>query len=200
MLDAALKHLQEKGVDGVSMNNMVREAGGALSSAYKIFRNKEGLLIAAFEETMCRKGETVAKIELRGASFFEKLGALIRGVFEVRTEALATIFIFNGLAIESFCRRSLAAFEKLLFPRFTEALERIADETCVSFRIPAEDVDHVLVRLLRDTLIEVILTPGTDKARLEECVRLITEAVSSFTEVRDSKKNKRRSSASPSRW
>lgn len=200
MLDAALKLLQEKGVDGVSLNNMVREAGGALSSAYKFFRNKEGLLIAALEETMRRKGETIAKIELRGATFSEKLGVLIRGVFEARTEAQTNIFIFNGLAIESFRRRSLATFEKFLFSRFTEALERIAAETCDSFRIPAEDVDHVLVRLLRDTLIEVILTPGIDKARLEECVRLITEAVSSFTEVRDSKKNKRRSSASPSRW
>ena len=199
MLDAALKLLQEKGFEGVSMNDVVREAGGSLSSAYKFFRNKEGLLIAVFEETMRRKGETIAKIEFRGASFSEKLDALIRGVFEAGTEAQATIFIFNGLVIESFRRRSLAAFEKLLFPRFTEVLERIADETCVSFRIPAEDVALVLVRLLRGTLIEVILTPGTDKARLEKGVRLITEAVSSFTEIRDSKKNKRRSSVSPSR-
>ena len=199
MLDAALKLLQEKGFDEVSMNDVVREAGGSLSSAYKFFRNKEGLLIAVFEETMRRMGETIAKTELRGVSFSEKLGALIHGVFEARADAQAKIFIFNGLAIESFRRRSLATFENLLFPRFTEALERIAAETCVSFRIPAEDVALVLVRLLRGTLIEVILTSGTDKTRLEKAVRLITEAISSFTEVRDSKRNKRRSSASPSR-
>lgn len=199
MLDAALRLLCEKGFDGISIADVVKEAGGSLSSAYKFFRNKEGLLFAVFEETMRKMSGMVSTIELSGDSFSERLSAFIRAVFDARTDVQAKLFIFGGFAVESFRRCSLAAFESLLLPRVTEALEKIADETDVSFRIPAEDAALILVRLLRGTLIEVILTSGADKARLEKAVRLTTAAVSSFTEPRVSKRCKRRVSSSPSK-
>lgn len=50
ILDAACDLFLERGYDGVTMNEVVRRAGGSLATVYRCFGSKEGLFDAMIEE------------------------------------------------------------------------------------------------------------------------------------------------------
>nr|WP_277344549.1 TetR/AcrR family transcriptional regulator [Oleiagrimonas sp. C23AA] len=51
MLEVASRRFMSDGYDATSINAIVEEAGGSLTTAYRLFGNKEGLLRAVIDET-----------------------------------------------------------------------------------------------------------------------------------------------------
>lgn len=182
MLDTALRLFREKGMDGVTLAEVVRLSGGSLASAYKFFGSKEGLFLAVFERTIADVARRCAKIEVHGADFGQRLGSFVRAILEMKVERSARLFLSEGIKIELFRNRVLPTFEKSVLPIFTSKLEEIAAASSVRFRFPAADVALVLIRLLRGTIVEAVCAPDFYADRPDRDTLLTVTAISSFLE------------------
>ncbi|MBR5415899.1 MAG: TetR/AcrR family transcriptional regulator [Thermoguttaceae bacterium] len=189
MIEAARLLFQEKGFAGVSFADVIAESGGSLSSAYKFFGNKEGLFFAVFEDAMQTMKERLAGIKIHGTSFSDNLKSFIRGIFETYPERLMSLFISDGIKIESFRTKVLPVFEKSLLVPFTDLLEKMAAEFSAVFLIPIEDVALTLVRLFRGTVIEIICVDDFYQKRLEQTIELTVATVSAFLTIPNSARN-----------
>jgi AcrR family transcriptional regulator len=58
----------ERGYDGVSIDDLVRDVGGSKSSVYSLYGGKEGLFVAVMEEVIAALALPVREIELYGVS------------------------------------------------------------------------------------------------------------------------------------
>lgn len=97
ILEAARKVVTDRGVDGLTVDLVAREAEFAVGSIYRHFRSKEELievLITEFAEPIF---EEIEAIPATGAPFAEQLEELVRVVHEHRVESLPVFKAFLTL-------------------------------------------------------------------------------------------------------
>ncbi len=78
ILEAALSVLKEKGVTGLKMEEVARQAGVAKGTIYLYFKNKRDLLKALVEERTWGFYREVEGVIRKETPFFERLESLLR--------------------------------------------------------------------------------------------------------------------------
>ncbi|HET6308962.1 MAG TPA: TetR/AcrR family transcriptional regulator [Rhodopila sp.] len=76
----------ERGYDGVSVDDIVREVGGSKSNVYSFYGGKDGLFLAVMAEITVEMVSPLKRLQLQGLSFADGLAAFSRALLSVLLE------------------------------------------------------------------------------------------------------------------
>jgi TetR/AcrR family transcriptional repressor of mexJK operon len=125
VIAAARQLFLERGFEAVSLNEIVRHSGGSLSTVYKLFENKAGLLHAVIRSEQFDNLGRIVAIAEAAASPKETLLAIAREIYDQFLDAgkvaLLRIVIAESLRDPSF---AYEVFREVHLP-FTEVIEAL---------------------------------------------------------------------------
>lgn len=153
MVTAAQDLFLEQGYERTTLGDVGARAGGSLATLYKLFGDKEGLLVAAIEHHSISWGEIVQEIEARGLSRQQTLREIAYCVSDHLAKpgrmALARVVIAHSIAHPAFATRffekTVCTFEHsmtALFRRWSAAGLALRDEPEMLARIYAGLFGH----------------------------------------------------------
>ncbi|MDP2316935.1 MAG: TetR/AcrR family transcriptional regulator [Pseudomonadota bacterium] len=127
ILDAARKILAVRGIDGITVEQVAREAEFAVGSIYRHFRSKEELIEVLISELAVPLFEELEALPASGLPFEEMLAEFVRTVHDTHIENLPVVRAFLaapgnlpaidgefGERMRTFWQRYFAAFDALL--------------------------------------------------------------------------------------
>ncbi|MBQ6109244.1 MAG: TetR/AcrR family transcriptional regulator [Thermoguttaceae bacterium] len=165
ILSAAHKLFLEKGFERTSINEIVKEAGGSMATAYRWFQNKETLFIVVF----------LRSTELVSGKIREEIGdpKTVREAFRELLERLfdASVFLADVekkrpffsemLQLKTFHDVAIHQLNKCLVEPFQEALQKIEARFPICFRLGVEETARTIIRFTRCLLMEFVMSPQT---------------------------------------
>jgi len=119
LLDVAADMFLNEGFSQVSINEIVRRAGGSLSTAYGLFGSKEGLLLAVWQHRFAQIGAEVYRSELFALPVEQALPRFVRALLD------------HALAPEALRMFRLVVAEGASFPRLREQVFPIVDRRLI---------------------------------------------------------------------
>ncbi|MES2639456.1 MAG: TetR family transcriptional regulator [Myxococcota bacterium] len=94
ILDAARKILAARGIEGLTVEQVAREAEFAVGSIYRHFRSKEELIEVLMTELAEPLFEELEALPASGLAFEEMLAALVRTIHDTHLENLPVVKVF----------------------------------------------------------------------------------------------------------
>jgi TetR/AcrR family transcriptional regulator, mexJK operon transcriptional repressor len=139
LVTAAQELFLEQGYERTTLGDVVARAGGSLATVYKLFGDKEGLLVAAIEHNSISWGGIVQEIEARGLSHQQTLREIAYCISDHLAHpgrmALARVVIAHSIANPAFAVRffeeTVCTFEHsiaTLLRRWSDAGLALSDE------------------------------------------------------------------------
>lgn len=124
ILEAARKVIAVRGLEGLTVEQVAREAEFAVGSIYRHFRSKEEMIEVLLGEFAEPHFEEIEALPGSGLPFAEQLDRLVRSSYEHRVESLPLLKVFvgapgnlpspDGERMRAFMMRHLRAFDGVL--------------------------------------------------------------------------------------
>lgn len=132
ILDAARKILALRGIEGLTVEQVAREAEFAVGSIYRHFRSKEELIEVVMTELAEPLFEELQALTASGCPFEEMLGKFVRIIHDTHAENLPVVKAFlaapgNFPSIEGESGARMRAFGQRYFGTF-DGLLRVGQE------------------------------------------------------------------------
>jgi len=157
MIDAAHRLFVERGLDAVSLADILRVSGGSLSTLYELFESKEGLLAAIIGEHRAEGLAIIDTIVAKGRSPAATLGeiaeALLSEYARGATIGLMRLAIAESLRNPQFAHKMFETAHLPIVHRLTRLFDQWRQEG--SARIPDP---HVAAELFIGLLIHSVQT------------------------------------------
>ncbi|MEQ1501206.1 MAG: helix-turn-helix domain-containing protein [Myxococcota bacterium] len=149
ILDAARKVIEARGLSGLTIEEVARQAEFAVGSIYRHFRSKDEmveLLVVHLAEPMCEQAEAAASSSL---PFEAQLDMLLRGIHAHFVEEMPLLHAFHA-ASGPVPAEGTSAGDRLkqMRTRCVEATERVLQNGQAEGVLPAGDVRPMTIALI----------------------------------------------------
>ena len=173
LLETAARLFLEKGFDETSLNEIVKIAGGSLSTIYKYFGDKEKLFIAVFKfslEQTQSELEKIPPVAVSGASAQEYLRHAVEVIYRGGFEKKFICFFSYGIRSLTFRKLVLNIIEEKIIAPLRQIFQTI-ENGGVRFTLGKEETLLTVIRLVRGTSLEFIIDGENLTARKEAAVQ-----------------------------
>ncbi len=176
LLRTAAELFIERGFNDVSINEIVRKAGGSLATVYQWFGGKEELFFAAFKENMKTSSRFIEEFPVTGKGAIKDVIFLLEKIYCLQPYRMLRPVLFEGVNILSIRGDILKTFETKIIVPFTQWLEKLRQYYNVRFIIPPYEIVLIMIRILRGSMLELLLDPENTQKRQKTMLEL-TEKV-----------------------
>ena len=182
-LDVAGQLFLEQGFAGVSLNEVVHQAGGSLSTLYKCFSSKEALFLAVFQDNISKIKEAVWEIQPTEPTLDAEISQILQRIHreipnQTKRHRTMQVFLFEGYRIPAVRERLLPIAESELNDAIAGLFTRLSERYDIRFVLSPEEMAILLIRLMRGTVLEIILDPDNELERRESLIRQIRALLS----------------------
>ncbi len=165
ILSVAHELFLQKGYVETSMNEIVRVAGGSMTTAYQWFENKERLFVAVFLNALEQTSQIIQTPTREPQDWQEALELLLDRLYDSSLYLLnqdsRRTFLLEYLQVSSFRKNSVPYLREYIFEPFCAELTTIAEKYALPFRLPVRQTALTLVQQSRSLLIEFLLLSVT---------------------------------------
>ena len=185
LLETAGKLFQEKGYANTSINEIVQQAGGSLSTAYKWFPSKEMLFMAVFEHRLSEIGAYIAGLSMDAATPKEAVRRILTVPYHFEAERQLQTFLFDGIRIPAFRENALKIFQENLVVPLEKHFRDIGERFHFRYRLGVELTVTLLIRTMRGMALEFLLCDGDLKFRREAVMEQTLTLFQNLIEFQD---------------
>ncbi len=162
LLDTAARLFFQKGYAETSINEIVQQAGGSMTTAYKWFENKEGLFAAVFERAAEKVSQLICSVDLDCENVNQAMERLTESLYD-STRCLGDVdsrrsFFTECIGVSSFRSKAIRCLGRYLFEPFRDKLIDLEKRFGVKYTLGADQTAMTLVRYSRCMLIEYLFT------------------------------------------
>ncbi|MFP6593480.1 MAG: TetR/AcrR family transcriptional regulator [Dehalococcoidia bacterium] len=174
MLNAARKVFREKGFEGATIADIVRDAGVAQGTFYIYYSSKRAAAVALRDELMDRMATAVVSAMQSNTSFEERLESLVSNSFQVaRQNADLFKLAFIG-ADETHQELHSESPEHAVFLNITTDLFRSAVDAGEMETMDPEMTARLVLGLLQHAIIEAFVSgDGQEAEDLQKAVKIL---------------------------
>ncbi|MDO4630572.1 MAG: TetR/AcrR family transcriptional regulator, partial [Planctomycetia bacterium] len=151
----------KKGYVDTSMSEIVRAAGGSMTTAYQWFENKERLFVAVFLNALERTSRMIQTPTRVPSDWRDALELLLERLYDsslcLLDQESRRTFLLEYLQVSTFRENSVPCLREYIFEPFCAELVMIAEKYALQFRLPVRQTALTLVQQSRCLLIEYLL-------------------------------------------
>lgn len=170
LLETALRLFEENGYANTSINEIVRQAGGSLSTAYKWFPGKEDLFLEVFRYQLKEIRKFIEAIPVEAKTLEEAIHSILSAAYHFSVERQIRTFLFDGIHIRKFRETALPVFHENLGDPITNRLKSIEQRFSIHYKLGVELTTLLLIRQIRGTAIEFVLNREHLETRKKKAV------------------------------
>lgn len=174
LLGAARKVFRDKGYNGATIADVVREAGVAQGTFYLYYSSKNAVAVALRDGLMTKMAAAVEDAMQSSTSFDEKLGSLIGASFQVARQNVDLFKLAFIGADETHPEMHSESAEHDAFLRIITDLLRSASGAGDMKNMDPEITARLVIGMVQQAIIEAFaFGDGEESERLEEGVRVL---------------------------
>ena len=180
VVDTAKRMFQERGYNDVSLAEIVREAGGSLTTVYRWFGGKEDLFLCVVFDRLSHTKETIEPFEFSGPTARDDIKTLVEKlVANVPFKLVRRVFLETSI-LKDYQGKILELIERNTNVPIAGLFARIRRERDVDFVVSDEELALLFVRFLRGLFLELALDEAQSSSRLENGKRILVAVLTSL--------------------
>ncbi|MBR5760308.1 MAG: TetR/AcrR family transcriptional regulator [Thermoguttaceae bacterium] len=180
VVETAKRLFEERGYNEVSFAEIVREAGGSLTTVYRWFGNKNDLFLCVVLDHISRVPKMIDLIKLSGPTARADVEAVVEKlVVNVPFNVARGVFLETRI-FSKYQSKMLDLIEQNTNVPIASLFGRIRRERGVEFVVSDEELALTLTRFFRGLFLEVALDETQKEQRLEHGKRLIAAVLISL--------------------
>ncbi len=188
LLDTAARLFFQNGFAETSINEIVQQAGGSMTTAYKWFENKEGLFAAVFERSAQKVSELIRSSSMDGDDAKLAMERLIETLYD-STRCLGDVhsrrsFVTECIGISSFRSKAIRFMGQYLFEPFRDKLIELERRFGVKYTLGVDQMAFTLVRYSRCMLIEYLFTTDEWEIWRPQAVRQTLDLLLALSQIK----------------
>lgn len=156
LLHTAAQLFMERGFNDVSINEIVRVAGGSLATVYEWFGGKEGLYYAVFKERMEEVSCLFQEFPVSGRGPEKDFAALLERVYLLQPYRLVQPALLEGINITDLCQDLMTILETKINAPLAQWFEKVSDRYDIHYAVPTRDLVLIFVRIFRGAMLELM--------------------------------------------
>ncbi|MDD3589815.1 MAG: TetR/AcrR family transcriptional regulator [Thermoguttaceae bacterium] len=180
VVETADRMFEELGYNNVSLAEVVREAGGSLSTIYQWFGSKDELFLCVICDRLSGLSEAIDSIVLRGPTVQDDIETLVETIaanshFKLVRYALIDIHMFDA-----YQTKLLEVIEQNTNVPIAALFSRIRKERAVQFNASDVELALVFVRFFRGLCFELALYDEDMKERMTQGKQMLVTIFTSL--------------------
>ncbi len=159
IIETATLLFLKKGYEATSINEIIHDAGGSLTTAYQCFKNKEGLFWAVFETIVAELKDRYITFLFEGDDYREAIKVFVTRIYENMFEPKMIRLMLVAFQIESLREKVVAVMYRELFEPLRHILIELEERFKLKFVFGIEETLLCVLRHARGTVLEFIYHP-----------------------------------------
>ncbi len=159
IIEKATELFLKQGYEATSVNEIIHEAGGSLSTAYQSFQNKEGLFRAVLESVVQEIKERYITFQLEGIDYRESIKHILTHIYENMFNPKISRLLILALQIESLREKTVKIMYRELFEPLLHIMTEIEKRYELHFVFGVEETLLCILRHIRGSVMEFMFCP-----------------------------------------